>query len=543
MIRFHQGNILLLIPLLGLILFFSPDSLNAQRSGETSGRFYSIQQNSTSTLETYGDTLWTGPGLNRWIENGMDWYVPENADSVFTGRGRVFSLSAGRDTVLAGIGYTSTQGGQDVQTAIGYYRSLNGGQSWSFHPFPLDPDPLPGECDPEESAYQPGCDIPFTYGEFEYRRIAFTVPQQSPPFEVDFSGDTILSVNWASGLIRSRDGGDSWERLILPPSTETSLTPDREYEWASQTRDGEPLNRYDPRFDNNLLGFGLLIDSSRRVWVGTAAGINISGNALSAPADSISWARTTFTGEPDGLMGNWIIKIREEPVTGRIWMTNWASYPENRDGFGLVSTDDGGQTFSHHLEGVRVNDIGFHSGIVFAASDDGLYISGDNGNSWELMEQITSPNTFIRQGARYLSAAATGQRIWIGTNDGLASSGDGGINWEINRVDFPLRGGNVYQPDAPDVNAYAYPNPFSPSRHDVSRIKFEVRQQNRVRIRVFDFGMNLIRDLENRTMAPGTYETYWDGRDRHGRLVDNGPVFYLIEEGGRKTSGKILVLD
>jgi len=515
----------------------------AQTTGLVDEKFISIQQNSTSILEAFGDTLWTGPGLNRLIGNEEEWYVPLDADSLFTGRGRVFSLSLSRDKVIAGLGYTDRSGEDDIPAAMGYYKSIDRGESWKFIPFPLDPDPDDEECGQQQTEYKPGCDLTFTYGENTYNRLRITVPQQSPPYEVDFHNNTILSVNWASGLLRSIDGGSSWEKLILPPSTETSLTPGREYNWISQTANGDQINRYDPRFDNNLLGFGLLIDSNQRVWVGTASGINLSENALTAPADQISWNRVSFSESGEGLLGGWIVKIREEPGTGRIWMTNWPSDPQHRDTYGLVSSDDAGKTFDHHLEGIRLNDIGFHNGVIFATGDDGLYISGDSGETWNFSDQIRSPNTYIREDARYFAAAATSERIWIGTEDGLASSGDGGQNWQITRVDFPLRGGNVYQQNAPDVDTYAYPNPFSPSRHNVLRIRYEVRSQNRVRIRIFDFGMNLIRNLENQTLSSGTYETSWDGFDETGQRIANGPVFYIIEEGNRKTSGKILLLD
>lgn len=530
---------------LGLLLAFCHvyALLYAQTTGIADEKFISVQQNSTSILETFGDTLWAGPGLNRFIENAEEWYVPQNADSVFNGRGRVFSLSLSEDTIIAGLGYTDTASEEGIQTAMGYYKSTNHGGNWSFIPFPPDPDPDQAVCDERETDYQPGCDAGFTYGSVIYNRLRITVPQQSPPYEVDFHGDTILSANWASGIIRSMDGGESWEKLILPPSTETSLTPDREYTWLSQTAGGDQINRYDPRYDNNLLGFGLLIDSSLRVWAGTASGINISENALTETADRISWRRVSFSESGEGLLGGWIIKIREEPGSGRIWMTNWPSDPQNRDTYGLVSTDDAGETFDHHLEGIRLNDIGFYNGVIFATGDDGLYISKDSGETWSSVGQIRSPNTFIREDARYFSAAATNRRIWIGTDDGLASSADGGQSWDITRVDFPLRGGNIYQQDAPDVSAYAYPNPFSPGRHNVLRIRYEVREQNSVRIRLFDFGMNLIRNLENQTLPAGTYETSWDGFDETGRRIANGPVFYIIEEGHRKTTGKILMLD
>ncbi len=524
-----------------LLLFYSA---SGQITGIANERFFSISQNSTSTLEAFGDTLWTGPGLNHWIEHEANWHVPIRADSVFNGRGRVFSLAVTENHVLAGLGYTSaTATGNNVQAAMGYYLKTKTGESWQFLPFPLDPDPDPELCDSEETHYQPDCDKLFIYGGREYRRLRIMVPEQSPPFDVAIEDYSMFSVNWASGLLRSTNSGESWHRLILPPSGEPLLHPDQTYEWTSMSPNGEPLNRYDPRADNNLLAFGLLIDRERNVWTGTANGINISDNALDAPADSIVWRHIPFKGEPDGLLGGWVVTIREQPETGVVWLTNWRSDPEGRDTFGLVSTSDTGNTFRHHLKSVRVNDLTFHQDHIFVAADEGLYLSSNNGDSWDKINPIISPNTFIKDGARYLAAAATRNRVWIGTTDGIASTTDNGQNWSITRVDVPLRGGNIYQQDAPDVKTYAYPNPYSQGRHEITRIRFEVQQQNRVRIRIFDYSMSLIRNLDNRELQKGIYETIWDGRDEHGRLVHNGPVFYIIEIGRKKFHGKILVLD
>ncbi|PWN06586.1 hypothetical protein DDZ15_08700 [Rhodohalobacter mucosus] len=486
-----------------------------------------------------------GPGLNAYFENSGDIYIPQNADSVFSGRGRVFSLQTNNSRILAGLGFTSTRGGNPVQAAQGYYQSFNSGESWEFLEFPLD-EPPPGECD--NISVGPPCDLEFSYGGQTYIRTRITVPEQSPPFEVDFSGNTLLSVNWASGVLRSTDNGQSWERLILPPSASNELNPSSPdgYGWVSRTGDDQIVNRYDPRFDTNLLGFGLLIDSSNRVWVGTAGGINISDNALSAPFDEIEWQRSSWNANDagqDGLLANWIVSIREQPGTGRIWMTNWKTDSQNRDSFGIVSTTNGGETFTRHLEGIRVNDIGFHNGSVFAAADNGLYISDDEGSSWRRLNQIRSPNTFIRPDARYFTLDATSSGMWVGTSDGAASTSDGGNSWRIIRVNMPLSGGNAYQPDAPNVDSYAYPNPFSPRIHHAVRIKFEIEEQGPVNVRVFDFGMNRIRTLPADPRGSGSYEVIWDGTDRNGRLVAGGTYFYIIDKPGGRDEGKILLLD
>lgn len=526
--------------LLSILFFISIPFLSlAQVIGPIDGQFNSIRQNSVSTIVALGDTVWISPSLNRNINNNIEWYTPENADSVTNSMGRVYSLELGKDTVLAGLGYTSKTLSGDIPASYGYYKSTDGGESWDYLDFPLDPR---GETD-----------TTFVYGGVTYDRIRITVPEQSPPYEIDFKGDIIFSANWASGLLRSQDFGETWERIVLPPAQFAELNPDRQdYYWITCTEQDEnnncidSINKYNSVDDDNLKGFGVLIDSQNRVWFGSAGGINISTNALTAPIDSISWKHISFDSRIGGLLGNWIISIEEQPSMGRIWMTNWIASQSQKQG--IVYTEDGGQTFTQMLIGERINGIGFKDGYVFAAGNSGLFISRNGGDTWIKSPQIKSPNTFIKSSAVFYSATSTTDRIWISTDDGLAShtcctANQEFNNWEITRVDYPLSGGNIHEPDGRDVTSYAYPNPFSPSVYEVVRIKFEVKQQSNVRVRIFDFGMNLVRELENDSFTPGTYEAVWDGYDGKNRKVANGPYFYVIEMGSKQTTGKILMVD
>lgn len=523
------------------LLLAAPD-LSAQLIGPIPDRYETLRQNSVTSLDASGNMLWIGPGLNRIDEGSPDIFVPQSADSVFDGRGRVFSLEVDQNRVVAGLGYNTETDDESVQTGLGFYESVDNGASWRFIPFPLDPQPESDSCTP--SSVGPPCDQEFTYGGETYIRTRITVPQQSPPFETEFSGNTILAAAWASGIIRSRDSGDTWEHLILPPSSASELTPDDTYRWTSRAGDEGTVERYDPRFDNNLLGFGLLIDSNDRVWAGTAAGINISDNALTAPIDSVRWRREAADGTIDGLLGNWVVNIREQPGTDRVWMSTWNATSSPDDRFGLVSTDDGGLTFSHYLEGERVNDIGFFNGSVFVAADRGLFISSDNGDTWLRIDQIQSPNQIIARDASYFAISATDERLWVGTSDGLASTRDGGETWSILRVDLPLEGGNIYQEDAPNVSTYAYPNPYSPDVHDVIRIKYETSSAGRSTLRIFDFGMNLVYDrTSDGSTQPGAYEFIWNGTDNSGRVPATGAYIYVIDTPDGRVDGKILLTD
>lgn len=500
---------------------FNSQSL-AQIVGPVPSPYESIKQNSVSVMEAIGDTLWIGPGLNRTIANQRKWFYPQNVSEISGGSGRLFSLALAPDTVIAGLGYNAESAGGNVQSGLGFLISVDGGDSWRF----------------VENPNEAENDTSFVYGNVTYSKLPVTAQEQSPPFEVAQHANNIFSANWALGLVRSIDFGQSWKRLILPPQQADSLVPEHEYEFNAGGN-----NRYDPRFDQNLLGFSVLVDRQGRVWCGTAGGVNISYNALTAPADSIRWRHIQFDDSKNGLLGNWIITIRQHPASGDIWMTNWAAGLSESEKFGVVRTADGSQSFDHYLVGQRINDIGFNGDAIYAAGDNGLFESRDNGNSWQQIQQIRSANTFIKSSAQYYSMASTTDRLWVSTSDGLASTDDGGQSWQITRVDFPLDGRNRYKKDSPSVESYAYPNPFSPRRHELVRIKYEVKQSGTVTVRLFDFGMNLIRELDSDSYTAGTFEAVWDGTDRQGRQVANGPVFYQIDTPGNTIRGKILVID
>lgn len=489
---------------------------NAQISGEVIDRFTSITQNSISNMGALGDTLWTGPLLFYTLEGTVNFFAPEGADSVLEGRGRLFSISVSPDTVIAGLGYNDDATGESVQTGLGFHTTTDGALTWDFIPLPLD--------DPDSTT--------ILYGGRLIETVPVIVPQQSPPFDVVQAGSTVIYAGWASGIRRTRDFGETWERILLPPTTLRELRPDRSYDFV-----------FDPRLDNNFLGFSVLVDRDGHVWAGTAAGINISSNALTAPADSIGWLRIWAGNETDRMLGNWVIKMRENPYDGSVWMTNWIAAQGEQQG--VVSTTDKGNTFTRYLEGERIYDIAFDGETIYASGDNGLFISRNNGQTWEQIRQIRSPNALIKRSANYLSLAHTTERLWVGTTDGLASTDDQGRTWRITRVEYPLEGGNQLEPDGRDVSTYAYPNPFSPAIHDIVRLRFEAPASGLASIHLYDFSMNLIRELETdfQVTTGRKYEAIWDGTDSSGRKVGNGAVFYRISVGSDHTTGKILVLE
>ena len=97
--------------------------------------------------------------------------------------------------------------------------------------------------------------------------------------------------------------------------------------------------------------------------------------------------------------------------------------------------------------------------------------------------------------------------------------------------------------NVPRVEAYAYPNPFSPSVDRFVRIRYKLERDEQVEIRIFDFAMNLVRSLTDERQTGGEREVSWDGTDNNGARVANGAYFYAVEAGGETFWGKVLVLE
>ena len=516
-----------------LLLLALPFTAQAQLFGPRPDLDTPFIQNSISNMAAFGDTLWVGPSLNRLIGHGDVWFLAEDADSVVNGNGRLFSIALAQDTVVAGLGFSKPVNDGTVQTAMGFYISVDGGDTWRFVSPPLD------ALDADTLRYG-GQNVP---------ALPIVVPEQSPPYNVAFRGDVLFTAAWASGIRRSMDFGFTWERILLPPTELDSLTPRQTVDFYFDPRVPQQGSPNLPKYRNgwqNFLGFSVMIDSRGRVWAGTAGGVNISDNALTAPADQIRWRHMRAGTSSSAMMGNWVIRIREHPTNGDIWLTNWIT--ATGESQGLVSTSDGGRTFTRHLRGERINDVGFFGNTIVAAGEFDLFLSHDNGLTWEQQTGIRSYNARLKSDASFRAVAATTERVYIGTSDGLLSTADQGQTWDIQRVDFPLRGGNLYTGEVSrDVTSYAYPNPFSRSQHNVVRIRFEADSNDEITLRLFDFGMNPIRTMNFTSPAgmllSGVFEAEWDGLDSAGRLVANGPVFYRIETGGRVMDGKILILD
>ncbi len=479
---------------------------------------YGILSNSVANLHANGDELWVGPYLNFTQDGGRTWKLVES-DSLFGSANRLFSIDVDAGVIVAGLGRSDNTTGDNVQTAAGFLISGDNGHSFSYRFPQLDrPD-----------------DNSIRYGVSLLDALPIIVPQQSPPFDVDYDPvrDEIWVAGWASGIRRSTDRGRTWSRVVLPPDDLDYIHPDSSYSFTLEPQRGGTGSL-------NHMGFSVLVDDSGTVWAGTAGGLNRSLD------EGQSWRRFRSDGTSNSLTGSWVISIEEQLLAGRstIWMATWVSTEGSGSTFGVTYTRDGGETFVQALHGERIYDFGFDGPTVYAAGDNGLFVSRDGGIIWESIREFrdrSREDAIIRPDSKVFSVEVTNDAVWIGTEDGLLRSDDGAASWELFRVNIPV---HPDQPSArvPDVEAFAYPNPFSPAADSFIRIRYELSTASDVEIRIFDFGMNLMRILVDRGPS-GISETLWDGMDRNGVRVANGAYFYEVRAGGSRFRGKILVIE
>lgn len=511
---------LILVGIAACIVTAMPRIVSAQAEGGLVSSSYGILSNSIANVDVVGDTVWVGPFLSVTPDGGGTWYAADT-DSLVGTANRVFSLDTEGSTLWVGLGRSDASQGDAVPTAAGFLVSVDGGRSWTYRFPQLDA--------PDDSTV--------VYGVNTLSALPVIVPQQSPPYDIDFdpATGTVYVAGWASGIRRSTDGGLTWSRVVLPPDELDAIHPDSTYDFRVEPQRGGTG-------ELNHMGFAVLVDETGTIWAGTPAGVNRSTDG------GLAWRRFSADGSSSGLTGSWVISIEEEPAPGRnpVWMATWNSGQSGSGGqFGVTVTRDGGATFEQMLHGERVYDFGFDDGTVYAAGENGLFVTTDGGRSWRSIREFRDaarPDRFVRPGSAVFSVEATADAVWVGTEDGLLRSTDGGATWTVHRVDVPLRP-ETPTDAVPRVATYAYPNPFSPAVDRLVRIRFSLSAPGTVRIRVFDSALSLVRELSEFRSA-GTVELAWDGRDDRGGRLANGPYFYEVSgPGGPSARGKILVIE
>jgi hypothetical protein len=432
--------------------------------------------------------------------------VPEFA------RPGIFAIAVKPGLIWTSTGFTQEIDDQNVQTGSGFTFSTDQGATWMSRPQPLDA----------------ADDSLVTYGVNTVRFLPVTVDEQNVTFDVALSDSFVWIASWSSGLRRSSDFGETWDRVVLPNDALSSVSPD----------DSLGFYYVDPRQQNNFLLFSVFVQDDTTIWAGTAGGINKSIDGGS------SWSKFNTINQASPLLGNWVIAIdgQQRDSVYRIWTTNWPADLEPGEQYGVSYSDDGGRIWKNLLHGIRAYDFAFRDSIVYIATDEGVFRTDDGGLSWIRSGTIVDQATGQRiTDASFFSVGVVGDTVYCGGSDGLARTVDDGLGsfgqtWEVLRT---------YQSVGSSANTYAYPNPFSPDE-EIVRIHYSTGGTGAsVTVEVFDFGMNRVRTIVRDASRSGIteHDEIWDGKDSQGRQVANGVYFYRVEIDGRDPAwGKIMVL-
>ncbi|OGC78459.1 MAG: hypothetical protein A2Z27_03765 [candidate division Zixibacteria bacterium RBG_16_50_21] len=512
-----------------------PTSFKAQSSQRISG-------NSVVEIIYDGAAVWVGTnnGLSRTTDGGLTWEIFDLADGMSFEE--VSALGAIPGRLLAAGAHSEIIDDFEVPFGDGFNLSTNAGQNWfGSKPF---------------QATSPGM-------------LAYDIASAETVF---FAGC------FFGGLIRSFDGGSSWENVYVDSFAKVDFTDsvfndlrnrhfavtadtylsDTVALWAGSAA-GIQKFIYTDSLDFDTVIYYQNIDTqicifqksylcdSADVAIGfhvetdtfACGRLVIKVDTIPCPTADTVVDRDTITVYPD-ITGNFVVALGiQKLATGKAL---WAACRPTFGGIMAVNfTRDDGQTWDTTLTDELVWDFGFQDTVIWAASNSGLLRSSDWGSNWESFSQMkdysdTCPNQIISP--EFFAVEVVGDTIWAGGADGLVRTTDDGASWRVFRGYVPIG-------TPGSTEAYAYPSPFSPHLGaGVTRIHHKPAQTGNVTVEIFDFAMNkVITLISNQLRVAGQEcDEPWDGKDDDGEEVATGVYFFRVIGPGLTQWGKMVVL-
>ncbi len=340
-------------------------------------------------------------------------------------------------------------------------------------------------------------------------------PVQNLAYDIAVHNRVVWITCWGGGVMKSSDWGETWQQA--PPDT---------------------FNFNTARL--NHLGFSA-ISVSDELWIGTAGGINKSSDG------GVTWSNYNYSNQPEPISGDFVVALGYQKATQAdvIWAATWKAEGEN-EYYAVSRSMDGGLSWQTSLRDEKAHNFAFNDSIAYAATDNGLFVSDDFGKNWyrfpEMVDVVRDVRVYSNE---VYSALSKDGALWAGTADGLARTTTNGYWWDIFRAFVPTG-------KEGEKRTYAYPNPFSPMRHNqlggegYVRFQYNTRAAAKVTVKVFDFAMDLVKTVaEDKFIADaGDYAEVWEGRNDYGDAVANGVYFYSVEiEGDGTYWGKVLIVN
>jgi photosystem II stability/assembly factor-like uncharacterized protein len=434
----------------------------------------------------------TGRGLTHTDDNGESWEIYTQKEGI--GRGGVSALAYRDNTLWVATAFdtlTEVEGFLPAGGGLGYTTDF--GASWIWMDQPVDP--------PDDST--------------DYKSTTTNI--QNLTYDIALTDSAVWITSFGGGLRRSTSMGETWEVVTV---------------------DGYP---FDALGYLTHRAFSVIYDG-KNIWVGTAGGIHKSSD------EGQHWTTFNHQNQPEGISGNFVVAIAHQQVKGGdiIWAATIEAV-EAGEYRAISMTKDGGLTWGVMLEGEFAHNFAVHDSVVYVATDNGLFKTLDFGKTWAVFPQIvdTEADAAIYTTEINCVGVDESNMLWVGSSDGLARSSDNGETWKIYRA-FQVTG------EGKTPKTYAYPNPFSPLRHNlmggegVVRFQYRTHSPTRVTLCIYDFAMQLVRTVveSKERPIPGDYAEIWNGRNEIGEMVANGVYFYeIVLEKEESFWGKVMVVN
>ncbi len=476
--------------------------------------------NSVEYIEFDKDTVWvgTGGGLSKSTDAGKSW------TNITFGEEGISALKIHNDTVWCATWHAVDISGEVLPVGSGLHYSADGGKNWVDIPQPVDASD----------------DSSVAYGINTIRALPITAKENNFTQSFAFTRNTIWIASFAGELRKSNDNGKTWERVVLPPDYLDEIKPTDTLNFTLSPSGGNL--GFESNLNHRVFAISAINDST--LYVGTANGINKSTD------NGISWVKFNHQNQTNSISGNFILDIEYDYANSTIWAATWKANDQD-EFYGVSSSNDGGKSWQTYLAGERCHSfsVSNETADIFAATENGVFRTRDNGISWiaapEMIDDLTKSaiktKKFRAVGFRKIDSKTND--IWFGSEKGLAKLRETGGIWEGKWTVF------LASPASGSASeSFAFPNPFSPDEESL-RFKYNTNNESKeVTIRIFDFSMNLVRTVVQnvtRRISPNdTPSDFWDGRDENGVIVPNGVYFYRIDIGSNQQPifGKIIVL-
>ncbi len=435
--------------------------------------------------------LWvaTGYGLSKAVYDSKtnDWKWTTFTSDEYIGKGGVSALGYMDDQTLwiaTAFDTMTAASDESLPAGSGLSYTRDGGKTWHHVPQPVD--------SVNEERYAPT-----------------TTVIQNLIYDIAFIDSTIWIASFGGGLRRSDDMGKTWKVVTTDGKFFSSLA------------------------NLNHRVFSLL-SVEDTLWVGSAGGISKSTD------NGQTWQRFVFEEDnPNSISGNFVVALAYQKETHSVWAATIQA--EGTSESRAVSvTSDWGKTWRRLLEDQELfsHNFAFYGDEAFVAADKGLYHYLPENDEWEVITDIQdfeSGNEIFQP--EYYSVAVqvlpAQSWVWLGNSDGLAARrlDDPAAPWKVVRsfVSTQIR-------TNPPI--YAYPSPFSPSRHLYIRFEYDANKRLDEPIKIYDFAMDQVAEIKSGDLKPK-----WDGTNSRGDVVASGVYFFRAKIDGKVTWGKIVIIN